>query len=152
MLRVQPGRMPSITNRGRDLSAQGICSSISSTPVVGPTLVSSRCTTARWPTSTWEAPSVRAITSRLPFFFLMIRRPPRSTLFPYTTLFRSVREPGAQRERLPVHRLGPQSQLGREPRAREPRRDLAEEVELRVLHRPGHARQVDAREIGRAHV
>src|SRR2546422_7429081 len=28
--------------------------------------------------------------SLLLFFFLMIRRPPRSTLFPYTTLFRSV--------------------------------------------------------------
>src|SRR5256884_1234246 len=29
------------------------------------------------------------------FFFLMIRRPPRSTLFPYTTLFRSIRwQPG----------------------------------------------------------
>src|SRR6478736_9280391 len=31
------------------------------------------------------------------FFFLMIRRPPRSTLFPYTTLFRSAipaRTPG----------------------------------------------------------
>src|SRR5216683_224104 len=28
------------------------------------------------------------------FFFLMIRRPPRSTLFPYTTLFRSGVEPG----------------------------------------------------------
>src|SRR5260370_41026129 len=27
------------------------------------------------------------------FFFLMIRRPPRSTLFPYTTLFRSRRSP-----------------------------------------------------------
>src|SRR3989442_4615665 len=27
------------------------------------------------------------------FFFLMIRRPPRSTLFPYTTLFRSIRAP-----------------------------------------------------------
>src|SRR5256884_9496548 len=27
------------------------------------------------------------------FFFLMIRRPPRSTLFPYTTLFRSARGP-----------------------------------------------------------
>src|SRR2546421_7288627 len=27
--------------------------------------------------------------SRASFFFLMIRRPPRSTLFPYTTLFRS---------------------------------------------------------------
>src|SRR2546422_9276864 len=26
----------------------------------------------------------------LHFFFLMIRRPPRSTLFPYTTLFRSI--------------------------------------------------------------
>src|SRR2546429_4610062 len=26
------------------------------------------------------------------FFFLMIRRPPRSTLFPYTTLFRSMRK------------------------------------------------------------
>src|SRR5471030_3449174 len=33
------------------------------------------------------------------FFFLMIRRPPRSTLFPYTTLFRSAgadADPGAQ--------------------------------------------------------
>src|SRR2546430_11206585 len=30
--------------------------------------------------------------SSLFFFFLMIRRPPRSTLFPYTTLFRSDRE------------------------------------------------------------
>src|SRR3712207_7068515 len=28
------------------------------------------------------------------FFFLMIRRPPRSTLFPYTTLFRSERNKG----------------------------------------------------------
>src|SRR2546429_7233438 len=34
----------------------------------------------------------RAIGPELPlFFFLMIRRPPRSTLFPYTTLFRSRR-------------------------------------------------------------
>src|SRR3712207_8395962 len=28
------------------------------------------------------------------FFFLMIRRPPRSTLFPYTTLFRSLDDAG----------------------------------------------------------
>src|SRR3990172_7141419 len=28
----------------------------------------------------------------MPSFFLMIRRPPRSTLFPYTTLFRSARK------------------------------------------------------------
>src|SRR6266480_6972581 len=47
------------------------------------------------------------------FFFLMIRRPPRSTLFPYTTLFRS-REPrggpsaavGGRGRRVP--RAGPQ--------------------------------------------
>src|SRR3712207_8699117 len=32
------------------------------------------------------------------FFFLMIRRPPRSTLFPYTTLFRSGRPPRAPRD------------------------------------------------------
>src|SRR5579872_7594448 len=30
-----------------------------------------------------------AVVSYFVFFFLMIRRPPRSTLFPYTTLFRS---------------------------------------------------------------
>src|SRR2546422_3373636 len=35
------------------------------------------------------------------FFFLMIRRPPRSTLFPYTTLFRSVLVAAAQ----PLERL-----------------------------------------------
>src|SRR5437660_10606873 len=29
-------------------------------------------------------------SSHFHFFFLMIRRPPRSTLFPYTTLFRSI--------------------------------------------------------------
>src|SRR5687768_17923304 len=33
------------------------------------------------------------------FFFLMIRRPPRSTLFPYTTLFRSGRRPEAGQPR-----------------------------------------------------
>src|SRR3712207_9501707 len=32
------------------------------------------------------------------FFFLMIRRPPRSTLFPYTTLFRSQAALDAVRE------------------------------------------------------
>src|SRR5258708_25456903 len=31
-------------------------------------------------------------------FFLMIRRPPRSTLFPYTTLFRSGSRPDQQRQ------------------------------------------------------
>src|SRR2546430_11429754 len=42
------------------------------------------------------------------FFFLMIRRPPRSTLFPYTTLFRSLFGPskyGLLPELLPQERL-----------------------------------------------
>src|SRR2546422_8187452 len=42
------------------------------------------------------------------FFFLMIRRPPRSTLFPYTTLFRSRTARGTVRfvpRRFPVERL-----------------------------------------------
>src|SRR5260370_31342703 len=51
------------------------------------------------------------------FFFLMIRRPPRSTLFPYTTLFRSPRR--------------------RRPRSQRPaRRDLR-------AARPQRRRQVD---------
>src|SRR2546429_6741490 len=43
----------------------------------------------------WCTPGCTGIDNRLEhayrclFFFLMIRRPPRSTLFPYTTLFRS---------------------------------------------------------------
>src|SRR5258708_5306844 len=36
------------------------------------------------------SPSLRGATRRINLFFLMIRRPPRSTLFPYTTLFRSM--------------------------------------------------------------
>src|ERR1017187_10081292 len=34
-----------------------------------------------------------ARAERVCFFFLMIRRPPRSTLFPYTTLFRPMPSP-----------------------------------------------------------
>src|SRR6266571_3990933 len=47
------------------------------------------------------------------FFFLMIRRPPRSTLFPYTTLFRSRRvrpTTVAGRERTPPRRPRPRSE------------------------------------------
>src|SRR5256885_4431244 len=38
------------------------------------------------------------------FFFLMIRRPPRSTLFPYTTLFRSVQQLQHMEAELALHR------------------------------------------------
>src|SRR3712207_8192412 len=40
------------------------------------------------------------------FFFLMIRRPPRSTLFPYTTLFRSSVGAGARTTELVLLRHG----------------------------------------------
>src|SRR5437667_1279963 len=42
--------------------------------------------------------------STLFFFFLMIRRPPRSTLFPYTTLFRSEDASLVLRRQLHAHR------------------------------------------------
>src|SRR2546430_12061767 len=47
-----------------------------------------------------------SICSHPAFFFLMIRRPPRSTLFPYTTLFRSPDRDGGRvgREHRPLGR------------------------------------------------
>src|SRR6266498_5422327 len=60
------------------------------------------------------------------FFFLMIRRPPRSTLFPYTTLFRSVRGRGPTRR-------------GRPARGSLVLHDRAH------LHRTAHARRRNAR-------
>src|SRR5260221_163005 len=59
------------------------------------------------------------------FFFLMIRRPPRSTLFPYTTLFRSRSSPQRppQRNRPPgrflreVRSLRCLSMISRSPRS-----------------------------------
>src|SRR3712207_7808554 len=52
---------------------------------------------------------VRRICDISCFFFLMIRRPPRSTLFPYTTLFRSClrRPPRDARVRLSRPRGAP---------------------------------------------
>src|SRR3982750_4011653 len=49
------------------------------------------------------------------FFFLMIRRPPRSTLFPYTTLFRSA---ARSRDAL----LGQRHEQRQRTRSREPAR------------------------------
>src|SRR6266699_5025146 len=55
------------------------------------------------------------------FFFLMIRRPPRSTLFPYTTLFRSTRRCRARATR---------------PLSRSPRRWRSEEHTSELQSRP----------------
>src|SRR5687767_15566924 len=61
----------------------------------------------------------------------MIRRPPRSTLFPYTTLFRSLLELAAQREG--------GAQLVQHGRVQH--RVVAEETERRVRRQPAQAGQ-----------
>src|SRR2546426_7357611 len=68
----------------------------------------------------------------------MIRRPPRSTLFPYTTLFRSLLQ---LRPRQLAHRgteLGDQRERGLDPRAVAPRRPRrpSRAVHSRLLARP----------------
>src|SRR3712207_8506911 len=65
-------------------------------------------------------------------FFLMIRRPPRSTLFPYTTLFRSLGGPG------PRAAPGGEALLPRRPGevAQVPRRHLPRGDGPRVVRRP----------------
>src|SRR5690349_22752961 len=58
-------------------------------------------------------------------FFLMIRRPPRSTLFPYTTLFRSAGlRPG-------LHRAGTRGERDRDRLVARRRRDPARGGRLR---------------------
>src|SRR5437867_13189670 len=55
-----------------------------------------------------HAPIIRQSRPLLPLFvfFLLLRRPPRSTLFPYTTLFRSaIRDCGKRGELRPPHQL-----------------------------------------------
>src|SRR5438105_15570603 len=68
--------------------------------------------------------AMQLIIGGLFFFFLRIRRPPRSTLFPYTTLFRSWRRP-RRRPALP-RRLLPQLR----PRSEEHTSELQSRVDL----------------------
>src|SRR2546421_3364272 len=63
-------------------------------------------------------------TDNLIFFFLMIRRPPRSTLFPYTTLFRSAL-------RLDHHQMHVDGFVGEPPQRRDhvgPEREVRHET------------------------
>src|SRR6266542_5631609 len=65
------------------------------------------------------------------FFFLMIRRPPRSTLFPYTTLFRSSRRVGRPGGRAMP---GRHCRRGRPPRRSQPRRKDRKSTRLNSSH------------------
>src|SRR2546430_52247 len=93
-------------------------------------------------------PLVRtAMKSDLCFFFLMIRRPPRSTLFPYTTLFRSQDSPQRSGSRSRTV-LRQQSQCA--PRCPGPRMTCGRHsIFLSADSLPG---EKEFREIGRAHV
>src|SRR2546427_11548806 len=66
-------------------------------------------------------------------FFLMIRRPPRSTLFPYTTLFRS----------LALHR-----RRRKQPRVDAPARERPGPGEVRAERAPGRAVSLGAQPRG----
>src|SRR6266540_5329481 len=57
------------------------------------------------------------------FFFLMIRRPPRSTLFPYTTLFRSA-----------GRRTTTGTSMHTPPRSRGRRREIGRSTRLNSSH------------------
>src|SRR2546421_11429839 len=86
---------------------------------------------------------VRQQVTVLFFFFLMIRRPPRSTLFPYTTLFRSParsRQPeGADRaEHAPVRRR-PNGQQRAPDRGARDGKVLARQGRAREIPPPGPA-------------
>src|SRR5690348_17703466 len=67
----------------------------------------------------------------------MIRRPPRSTLFPYTTLFRSWRR--MSRERVETAPLD--LRWNRKPRRREQRREHVDEVRVREPDAAPHSRR-----------
>src|SRR5258708_21822119 len=83
--------------------------------------------------ATWRSSTCSAIL----FFFLMIRRPPRSTLFPYTTLFRSPRLASARR-RFPDRRRWPSGERTRYRRASTPGGPSRSEEHTSELQSPDH--------------
>src|SRR3712207_7199078 len=80
-------------------------------------------------------------------FFLMIRRPPRSTLFPYTTLFRSAagrhRRAEAEHPARPQVRRRVQAARGH---ARRPDRHAAPGARLRVPRSEEHTSELQSRQ------
>src|SRR3712207_8738150 len=85
------------------------------------------------------------------FFFLMIRRPPSSTLFPYTTLFRSPSSPRTRRTA-----TSPPAAPARWPRHRRPAADRSSVpymsrpalrvASLRLLRSEEHTSELQSRQ------
>src|SRR3712207_8006415 len=82
----------------------------------------------------------------------MIRRPPRSTLFPYTTLFRSLqvrlaRAPDPEDEEVPLRaRPGRSAGIARARRRRRRRRHGGLERQLRKLRSEEHTSELQSRQ------
>src|SRR5207253_9836470 len=96
------------------------------------------------PHSPHASPSISScIHSSLPYFFLLIRPPSRSTLFPYTTLFRSL--VGAS-----VHLAPFPTDLGR--RASELLQAMAAVRKLASLARAREARDRKSTRLNSSHV
>src|SRR3712207_9121444 len=72
-------------------------------------------------------------------FFLMIRRPPRSTLFPYTTLFRSIGDELRAREHAGEHERPAQRRGGDAEAAGEAAADAAEQDRKSTRLNSSHA-------------
>src|SRR2546429_734282 len=89
-------------------------------------------------------------------FFLMIRRPPRSTLFPYTTLFRSVRPSHRCVDSARVRRVGcaqlrrPEPRGHRQTRSEEHTSELQSRLHLvcRLLLEKKHVLSIKACDAG----
>src|SRR6266704_3716796 len=81
--------------------------------------------TTSFPLSSCHSPSRTPPLTSL-FFFLMLRRPPRSTLFPYTTLFRS----SFAKVVLPAPRLPIRSTTAGEGRSEEHTSELQSRFDL----------------------
>src|SRR3712207_7488848 len=86
------------------------------------------------------------------FFFLMIRRPPRSTLFPYTTLFRSERRLDRSRvfmrwRRARSRRCGRRNRLGRSGRGHAAEEDRREQsAHQAILRSEEHTSELQSRQ------
>src|SRR3712207_8286211 len=76
----------------------------------------------------------------------MIRRPPRSTLFPYTTLFRSAREAGPRCARPGPPRRSPYVGAPTAPAPRRPRRATGGRHNDSVLRSEEHTSELQSRQ------
>src|SRR3712207_8556375 len=79
------------------------------------------------------------------FFFLMIRRPPRSTLFPYTTLFRSPARVAVRLGRIHRERPGREARAGQQLVACRADGRLAD-VDVVVLRSEEHTSELQSRQ------